>query len=145
MGIAHELSWETQVTSGLTGLSCSELIAMLNGGRYALIAGGRRLAAELDRAGYTYTPAEGSYAGSLEPMFMVHDPDERDMVALATKYQQDSVVIGEGGEQKMVFTHGPHKGRMKAGRGWQLATGREGSFTTITTTDGLPVRFTLSF
>ena len=87
----------------------------------------------------------GNYAGNAEKMYMVHDPDERDMVTLSAKYLQHSVVIAEGGSQRLVFTNGPHKGRTKAGRGWKIATSREGQFTEVNTTDGEIVRFTLQF
>ena len=148
MDLARHLLWKTQTVGEVTDLSCSELMYLLNKGRYALISAGNsheQLKADLEGAGYRVTPAFGNYAGNAEKMYMVHDPDERDMVTLSAKYLQHSVVIAEGGSQRLVFTNGPHKGRTKAGRGWKIATSREGQFTEVNTTDGEIVRFTLQF
>lgn len=148
MDLVRQLLWKTQTVGEVTDLSCSELMYLLNKGRYGLISAGsnhEQLRADLEGAGYRLTPAFGNYGGKAEGMFLVHDPDERDMVALSAKYLQHSVVIGEHGTQRMVFTNGPHKGRTKAGRGWSIATGREGQFTEVNTTDGETVRFRLDF
>lgn len=148
MHSAHALSWKIEVFGEVTGLSCRDLIALLNAGRYALIAGGaghQQLATQLSAAGYDFAPAVGVFAGRSDHIFIVQNPDERDMIALARKYRQDSLVIGEGGQQRMIFTEGPHAGEQKAGKGWRLATGREGQFTQLETTDGQTVRFALEF
>jgi hypothetical protein len=148
MDIAYQLLWRTQAVGEVTDLSCHELMHTLNRGRYALISAGLnhdRLRDVLEGAGYRVTPAIGNYAGSAEPMFMVHDPNERDMLALAAKYKQQSVVMAEGGIQRLIIVSGPNKGRTRASRGWSLATGREGNYTQIETTDGETVRFRLDF
>lgn len=148
MGIVQQLLWKTPTLGEFTDISCAELVHLLNKGRYALISGGNSheaLKNEIEEAGYRVTPATGNYGGRTEPMFLVHDPDVRDMVALGSKYLQHSVVIAEAGRQKMIFTNGPHKGRIRAGRGWKIATGLEGQFTEISTTDGEKVRFSLQF
>lgn len=121
---------------------------MLNKGNYALISGGNNhetLRAELEKVGYRVTPATGNYGGKTENMFLIHDPDPRDMVALSSKYLQHSVILGGKGSQKMVFTNGPHKGRSKFGKGWKIVTSSEGQFTEVNTTDEGIVRFSLQF
>jgi hypothetical protein len=148
MDLARHLLWKTQIIGEIADLSCSELMYTLNKGRYALISAGNShegLRKDLERAGYRITPAVGNYAGNTESMFMVHDPDERDMIALSARYLQHSVVLGEKGTQRMIFTNGPQKGHTKAGRGWKIAAGREGQFTEINTSDGETVQFTLQF
>lgn len=133
---------------GFSQIACAELINLLNNGSYALLASNlhtKELASDLEKEGYKYTPAEGSYAGYVEPMFMIQNPVPADIIALAKKYGQTSFVLSSAGEQQMIFTNGPHKGKIRKGRGWYLATGREGSFTTINTSDGFSVRFALSF
>jgi hypothetical protein len=120
----------------------------LNHGRFALLSGGannEQLRAALDGAGYRITPAIGSYGGSEESMFMVHDPNEKDMVALAEKYKQQSVVIADKGVFRLIVTKGPNKGRTRAGRGWKLAARQDDNFTQIETSDGETVRFQLDF
>jgi hypothetical protein len=148
MDLAYQLLWKTQTVGEVTDVSCHELMHLLNHGRYCMIAGGAsntQLRSELDGAGYRITPAAGHHAGTSEPMFMVHDPNENDMIALAVKYQQNSVVLGEGGSQRLIFTGGTHKGQSRAGRGWSIVTSGEGSFTQIDTVDGETVRFRLEF
>lgn len=148
MELVRQLLWKTPVVAEVTDLSCHELMYVLNKGSYSLISAGashEQLREDLDRAGYRITPALGNYAGNTEAMFLVHNPDDRDMIALSSKYLQHSVVIAEGGTQRMIFTNGPQKGRTKAGRGWSIATGQEGQFTQINTSDGEVVKFTLQF
>lgn len=148
MDLAYQLLWKTQAIGEANDLSCHELMHTLNHGNFALIAGGanhEQLRAQLDGAGYRITPAVGSYGGSEEQMFMVHDANEKDMVALAERYKQQSVVMADKGRTKLIVTTGPHKGRTRAGRGWSIATGQDGNFTQIETSDGETVRFRLDF
>jgi hypothetical protein len=147
MDIAYQLLWKTQVVA-TTDLSCHELMHVLNQGSYALVSAGanhEQLRLALEGAGYRITSAVGNYGGSQEPLFMVHEPNERDMVALATKYNQQSVVFSSNGVSRLLITTGPNKGHSKAARGWKLVTSREGNFTQIETSDGETVRFSLEF
>jgi hypothetical protein len=146
MDLAYQLLWKTQAIGEANDLSCHELMHTLNHGKFALIgANAEQLRALLDGAGYRITPALSSYAGSEELMFMVHNPNEKDMLALAEKYKQQSVVMADKGRTKLIVTNGPHKGRTRAGRGWSIVTGQDGNFTQIETSDGETVRFRLDF
>jgi hypothetical protein len=124
MDLAYQLLWKTQTVGEVSDVSCHELMHLLNHGRYCLISGGAsnmQLRSDLDGAGYRTTPAAGHHAGASEPMFMVHDPNEKDMIALAVKYQQNSVVLGEGGSQRLIFTGGTHRDKPKLGAGGPLS------------------------
>lgn len=148
MDLAYQLLWKTQAVGEATDLSCHELMHTLNHGKFALISGGAnnaQLRAHLEGAGYRVTPAIGSYGGSEEAMCMVHNPNEKDMLALAENYKQQSVVMAEKGRTRLIVTTGPHKGRSKAGRGWSIAAGQDGNYTQVDTTDGETVRFRLEF
>ena len=148
MDLAYQLLWKTQAIGEATDLSCHELMHTLNHGKFALIAGGannEQLRTQLEGAGYRITQAVGSYGGSEELLFMVHDPNEKDMVTLAERYKQQSVVIANKGATRRIVTAGPYKGRTRAGRGWSIAASREGNFTQIETSDGETVRFRLDF
>lgn len=148
MDLAYQLLWKTQATSEANDMSCHELIHTLNHGNFALIGGGPRiqqLRRDLDGAGYRVTPAMGSYGGSQEAVFMVHDPNEKDILALGERYKQQSVIIANKGRTILVVTTGPSKGHIRAGRGWSVAAAQDVNFTQVETSDGETVRFRLEF
>jgi hypothetical protein len=146
MDLAYQLLWKTQALGEATDLSCHELMHVLNHGNFALLSGGARneqLRTHLETAGYRITPAVGNYAGAEEYMYMVHDPNEKDMTALAEKYHQQSIVLSNKGATRLVVTHGPHKGRTRVGHGWHIAASQDANYTQIETSDGETVRFRL--
>jgi len=148
MDLAYQLLWKTQSMGDTTDLSQHELMHALDNGRFSLISAGanhEQLRSMLESAKYHITPAVSNYAGSSESMFMVHDPNERDMISLAEKYKQQSVVMAEHGLSKRIFTSGPNKGRTRAGRGWSAVASHEGNYIKVETTDGEHVRFRLEF
>jgi len=146
MDLAYKLLWKTQVLGEISDLSCRELVHTLNHGRFALIAAGLNtgnLIGVLESAGYRSTPAKGKYGGTYEPMFMVHDPRERDMLILAERYKQHAVVLADNGVYRLVTTFGPNKGQVRYGSGWSIVAGMEGNFTQVETSDGETIRFRL--
>jgi len=148
MDIAYQLLWKTQAMGETTDLSKHELMHALDHGRFSLISAGanhEQLRSLLETARYRITPAVSNYAGSSENMFMVHDPNERDMISLAERYKQQSVTISERGLSKLIFTNGPNKGKTRAGRGWSAVASHENNYTKVETTDGEHVLFRLEF
>jgi hypothetical protein len=148
MDIAYQLLWKTPSMGETTDLSLHELTHSLDHGRFSLIAAGanhEQLRSKLEAANYRITPAVSNYAGSTDSLFMVHDPNERDMVSLAERYKQQSVTIAEFGLSRLICTAGPNKGSVKAGRGWSPVASHEGNCIKVETTDGETVRFRLDF
>jgi hypothetical protein len=110
-------------------LKKDELNAVLNAGKYGLISAGPntketdagakdkskdeqyfrdrhdQLRSSLNEMGYQYTEVVGKY-GEIEDSFLImtHETDKADLMNLGMKYNQDSVIYGEGGKQEMIYT-----------------------------------------
>jgi hypothetical protein len=148
MDIAYQLLWKTPSMGETTDLSLHELTHSLDHGRFSLIAAGanhEQLRSKLEAANYRITPAISNYAGSSDSLFMVHDPNERDMISLAEKYKQQSVTIAEHGLSRLIYTGGPHRGSVRAGRGWSTVASHEGNYIKVETTDSAAVLFRMDF
>lgn len=113
---------------------------VLDHGHYALISAGRnpgnpadanlsaeelkarsqKLHDDLIAKGYMFTPVIGKY-GELEDSFLVmaHNPDDKDMIELAGKYNQESVIIVKEGMNKLIYTGGDRKGQAIMGEGYE--------------------------
>lgn len=80
-----------------------EFQAMSPDQRYALAE------QELARAGYRYEKVDGKY-GERERSFVVHNMPLQHAMDMGQRYGQESVVHGENGKHKMVYTNGPNAG-----------------------------------
>jgi len=80
-----------------------EFQAMSPDQRYALAE------QELARAGYRYEKVDGKY-GTRERSLVVHNMPLQHAMDMGRRYGQESVVHGENGKHKMVYTNGPNAG-----------------------------------
>ena len=136
---------------------------VLDKGHYCLISAGRNpnspidakmtidelkarsehLKNDLIAKGYMFTPVVGKY-GEVEDSFLVmaHDPDENDMVELAKRYNQESVIIVKEGKNRLIYTSGDKIGRKVLGVGWAPVGNEQTDFYTVMKTrDGKELKF----
>lgn len=73
---------------------------------------------DLVALGYSYTKvtAQSSEVGGGD-QFMVHNPDEKDMLELGATYHQESIIISDRQENRMIYLAGEHKGKVRYGHG----------------------------
>lgn len=105
------------------------------------------LEADLVKAGYVYTPAEGKY-GNPEHSFMVliHHADPNEMFDLGAKYNQDSVAFSDRGKNRLLMTTGEKKGQEDmAGAGFTVIDkpSPDDDYYTDIPVAGKKMRFTL--
>ena len=115
----------------------------------------RQLQADLETMGMPYTVAVGHYGGSERSFMVFHDDNESEaskkaqkayMVhhrkdshkdartkidELGAKYNQDSVLHGESGTNRIHFTSGKNKGEDCGGKGWDELPDAKDYFTEL--------------
>lgn len=149
-------------------LTKDEMASVLDSGKYALISAGRNpnhpkesgmdekdkffasrysdLQGDLKEGGYAFTDVTGHYGGKERSyLVMVHDHDEKHLLELGEKYNQDSVILADGGKQKIHFTSGENKGMFHEGEGWKEAPKEKDNFSEVETADGHILKFKLNF
>jgi hypothetical protein len=112
------------------------------------------LRGELEKAGVKYTECVGNYFGKESSFMVFHDPQEltaktaksimvhhkdRDelkshrkfLEGLGKKFNQNSVLHGSNGTNRMVFTTGKLKGKVCGGKGWKEVPEAENLYTDI--------------
>lgn len=163
-----KIARKPQGQGGRVALSTAELSRAIKHGRYAIVSAGRNnkspadanltdeqinarsdsLEQDLVRAGYMYSPGMGKYQGATEDAFLVmaHEAETKDIIAMGKKYNQDSVIIGDKGQQQMIFTTGPNIGQAFAGAGMEeLDDSVTDNYTKMQTADGELVTYSLNF
>ena len=143
-----------------------ELQTILKHGHYSLISAGKnvnnpadkdltpkqaakrhlQLKKDLEKLGYIYTPVVGKY-GEVEDSYLVmtHNPDEKEMVKLGKKYNQDSIIIVKSNKNRMVFTTGSNSGKGLKGDGFsKLEKNTDDNYTAIQTANET-FKFSLNF
>lgn len=98
----------------------------------------------LRKEGYKFTEAKGNYDGE-EKSIHVHNMSEHDAAKLGEKFNQDSVIHVDKGEQKMIYTTGENKGKHHKGKGWKEAQGAKNYYTELKTRDGKKFKYALNF
>jgi SPP1 gp7 family putative phage head morphogenesis protein len=143
-----------------------ELELILTKGHFALISAGKNpnrdedknrseeyfkhrseaLQKDLIERGYMFTRVVGKY-GEIEDSYLVmtHNPDEKDMLELGKKYNQDSVIIAKRGDNKMIYTSGEHAGTYVGGHGYdKIEPSATDFYTEVKIASGVE-RFSLNF
>ena len=103
----------------------------------------KKLEEELKERGFKYTKVRGHYGGQ-EDSFMVHNADPKEMDELGAKFNQDSVIHTEGGENRLHYTTGEHKGTHHKGSGHVEVPGAKDYYSEIGTIDGKKSKFSLN-
>jgi hypothetical protein len=139
----------------------------LTQGKYALLSAGRNpnnaedmqlsdeqisvrsqsLQQDLVNSGYMFTPSIGRYGGETEDSYLVmaHEAETQEVIALGQKYNQDSIIAADSGNQQMIFTTGPNEGQAHVGSGFEALPDEAPEYTRIETEDGRSVKFSLNF
>jgi hypothetical protein len=105
----------------------------LNSGNYAVLSGqnpkfpeavqtqggNEALENEIKAKGWDYHPVAGMYDGP-ESSFVVHNPDIDAVRDLGSRFGQESVLLANGGKNKLLFTNGPNAGKYHAGEGVKM-------------------------
>jgi hypothetical protein len=80
-----------------------------------------KLKKDLIAKGYQFVEGEGKYEGLTEKslIVMMPDADEKDVVELGKKYNQDSVIFSEKNINKMIYTVGENAGKFYKGEGFE--------------------------
>lgn len=131
---------------------------VVNKGKFAILTaeapmgptapgGNKALAQELQQAGYKFEPTVGRYSSENdEHGFLVHNPDFEHIKSLGKKYGQESVILSQGGQHQMHYTHHPElAGKAITGSGHQVFASPPGMFFTTVHHAGKPLHFTLNF
>lgn len=152
---------------GVVELSGVDVQIALTQGKYALLSAGRNpnnaedmqlsdeqiavrsqaLQRDLVDSGYMFTPSIGRYGGQTEDSYLVmaHEAETQEVIALGQKYNQDSIIAADGGNQQMIFTTGPNAGQAHVGSGFEALPDEAPEYTRIETEDGQSVKFSLNF
>lgn len=152
---------------GPVGLSSQDIQIALTQGKYALLSAGRNpnsaedmqlsdeqiaarsqaLQQDLVGSGYMFTPSIGKYGGEIEDSYLVmaHEAETQEVIALGQKYNQDSIIAADGGNQQMIFTTGQNAGQAHVGSGFEPLPDEAPEYTRIETEDGQSVKFSLNF
>jgi hypothetical protein len=147
-------------------LTKSEVSTLLKRGQVGFISGGRnpndpadskltdeqikqrdeRLRKELERRGFRFTRVKGKY-GDEEESFMVMVPEVKreELIALGTKYKQDSVIFVNKGKNELIYTTGKNEGKHHPGSGFKMVDEEAEDFYTEVGTPEGTMRFSLNF
>lgn len=161
--ITGVLIWTSQA---FARFSSDEFFTLLQKGDYAIISAGKNLnspadarltkaqlemrsqnlESELKLIKVKFHKVTGHY-GVLEESFFVASKAEQEptFIRLGEKFNQESIILGSRGLQKMVYTTGKDKGYAQTGAGMVIAVKGPKDFTEIMTTDGKKIRFSLNF
>ena len=147
-------------------LSKAELGHLLKTGKYALISAGKNpnhdedkklddgaiktrygeLEKDLKGEGYQYTKVAGHYGGEEDSfLVMVHEADKVHIQDLGRKFNQDSVIMSDGGKHEMVYTTGANAGMKHTGQGFQEKADAEDYYSEMPHEDGTKTKFSLNF
>ena len=148
-------------------LGASEVKALLESGKYALISAGINpnheedkkltpkqvderydsLRKDLREGGYAYSKVTGHYGGKEDSyLVMVHDHDNDHIKELGKKYNQDSVITSNEGKHEMHYTVGDKAGKHNKGEGLDPnAKEAKDFYSEITTDAGKKIKFALNF
>jgi hypothetical protein len=152
---------------GVVALTSMDVQIALTQGKYALLSAGRNpnnaedmqltdeqisvrsqaLQQDLVNSGYMFTPSIGRYGGETEDSYLVmaHEAETQEVIALGQKYNQDSIIAADGGNQQMIYTTGPNAGQAHVGSGFEALPDEAPEYTRIETEDGRSVKFSLNF
>jgi len=152
---------------GPVSLSSTDLLLALTQGKYALLSAGRNpnnaadmqltdqqivarsqsLHQDLVNSGYMFTPTIGKYGGETEDSFLVmaHEAETQEVIALGRKYNQDSIIAADSGQQQLIFTTGENAGQAHSGSGFEPLPDEAPEYTRIETEDGRSIKFSLNF
>lgn len=148
-GLARALRRRPAGKGAEVKLDKKQLDLVLNKGKFALISAGASpqddpplspqdvkqrdnlLRKKLIEAGYLFTRAIGKY-GEREDSYlvMVHDAQREHMVNLGKELNQDSVIVGDGGEFELAFTTGSKAGKCIHGDSWSRVDDEAADFYT---------------
>jgi ADP-ribose pyrophosphatase YjhB (NUDIX family) len=148
---------------GHTEISSKDLDETLKNGKYSIISAGRnpanaedrgltddqvkerykRLEQDLKDKGYKYTKVKGHYGGE-EESFLVQHADPKEMNELGKKYNQDSVIHSDKGENKLHFTTGENADKHHKGKGYEEVPDAKDYYSVINTSDGQQKKFSLN-
>lgn len=105
-----------------------------------------KLRGDLIKKGYTFVKVKGKY-GKVEDSFMVmvNDVNKKDLQAIGTAYNQDSVIYSNGNRNELIYTTGENKHKKNKGSGFKwLGNGVSDFYSEIKTKKG-NMRFRLNF
>jgi len=103
-----------------------------------------KLRIELDDLGIEYVEVEGKY-GESEASFMIMNADRKALQDLGKKYNQDSIIYGENGNNEMIYTTGENAGKMQTGKGWEEKPEADDFYSVIEFANGEQLKFALNF
>lgn len=100
---------------------------------------------DLVKLGHAYTPARGKY-GALEDsiLVMAHEANLKEMTALGTKYNQDSVLFVSNGHSDLIQTTGEMKGKISMSGDGHTYVPKAEDFYTEMDVGSKKVKFTMN-
>lgn len=100
---------------------------------------------DLDTLGFQYVPIKGKY-GSEGNSFLVKVPREKKsaLLALGKKYNQDSVLHSQDGENALIYTTGPHQGKENRGAGFEYKPEADDYYSEYVDPNGKPIKFSMN-
>lgn len=105
-----------------------------------------KLKDELSDKGYMYVRVRGKYGEEEDSfMVMVNDVDRKDIQAMGTAYNQDSIIYSDHGRNEMIFTTGENKYKKHVGDGFNKLGDEVSDFYSEISTPKGKVKFSLNF
>jgi hypothetical protein len=97
--------------------------------------------------GFMYTDSIGKYGGEEETiMVMVHDADVEDALSLGKEFKQQSVMVADHGNGKVVRTTGAGKNVLGEGKGYEYVQDADDFYTSVQTGSAwMKFRFNIEF
>jgi len=104
----------------------------------------KKLKSDLIKMGLKFTPAIGKY-GRVENSYMVFVPEieRREVDELGTKYNQDSVIYSDHGNNEVIYTTGENKGLRNVGKGFKVEKDSIKDYFTLIKTPSGNMKFNL--
>ena len=88
-----------------------------------------KLENELKQSGYLFTKMKGKYGQEEESfLVMVHDTSKNEIIKMGKKYNQDSVIFSEKGNNQLIYTTGENAGKITQGQGWSKVSKEQADF-----------------
>lgn len=164
-GLSSKIARREPGKGGPVQFTLEEVDDLLNNGIIGLMSAGKNpnlepdmttdqeqsrheeLVADLKERGFVFSEGRGMYEGHEEPSVMVMIPESSrgEMVELGKKYNQDSVIWSNGGENHFVYTTGDNAGKSHTGNGFDYRNNASDYYTEFCDDEGDCSKFLLQF
>lgn len=105
-----------------------------------------KLKGDLVKKGYTFVRVKGKYGEEEDSfMVMVNDVSKKDIQAMGTAYNQDSIIYSNGNRNELIYTTGDNKHKKHRGGGFKWLKEDVSDYYSEIETDKGKMKFSLNF